>query len=157
MALKQLKLVKEKYNNIKIIILTTFNEDEYIFEGIKNGVDGYILKDSPSTEIIDSIKTACEGNVLLNPKVALKVVQALNSMNKNKNFKVENEEENLLHLLTQREGEVTENIMKGKSNKAISEAMFVTEGTIKNYVSRILEKLELNSRAELIIYLQKYN
>jgi len=152
------KLVKEKYPHIKIIILTTFNEDEYIFDVLKNGADGYILKDSASKEIIDSIKTACEGNVLLNPNVTLKVIKALNSMNNKTNFQVENvKEKSLLHLLTQRELEVTEHIIQGKSNKAISEAMFVTEGTIKNYVSKTLEKLELNNRAELMLYLQKYN
>ncbi len=151
------KLVKEKYPDIKIIILTTFNEDEYIFDVLKNGADGYILKDSASKEIIDSIKTACEGNVLLNPKITLKVVKALNSMNNKKNFEFKNSgEENLIHLLTQREKEVTEYIMQGKSNKSIGKEMFLTEGTVKNYVSRILEKLQLHNRAELILYLQKH-
>jgi len=150
------KQVKEKYPDIKIIILTTFDDDEYIFRGLKNGADGYILKDSNSKEIIESIKTACEGTVLLNPKVALKVVHALNSMNKNGTFdNKEVKKENLLHLLTPRELEVTKYILQGKSNKVIGEQLYVTEGTIKNYVSRILEKLELNSRTELVIYLQK--
>ncbi|MDP4145857.1 MAG: response regulator transcription factor [Bacillota bacterium] len=151
------KLVKEKYPEIKIIILTTFNEDEYIFDVLKNGADGYILKDSGSKEIIDSIKSAYEGNVLLNPKVTLKVVQALNSMNKKDAHSDNVKEENLLHLLTQREREVAEHVAQGKSNKAISEALFVTEGTVKNYVSKILEKLELSNRSELVLYMQKHS
>ena len=134
----------------------------FVFRNIiveKRRIENLTMKKySDSKEIIDSIKTACEGNVLLNPKAVLKVIKALNSMNNKKDFQVENvKEESLLHLLTQREMEVTEHIIKGKSNKAISEAMFVTEGTIKNYVSRILEKLELKSRAELMLYLQKRN
>lgn len=149
------KLVKEKYPDIKVIILTTFNEDEYIFDGLKNGADGYILKDAGSEEILNSIKSACEGSVLLNPMVTLKVVKALNSMNIKKTF--DSKKENLLPLLTPRELEVAKQIMEGKSNKAIGEALFVTEGTIKNYVSRILEKLQLKNRAELIIYLQNEN
>lgn len=159
-GIKATKLVKEKYPQIKIIILTTFNEDEYIFDVLKNGADGYILKDSPSKEIIESIKTACEGNVLLNPKVTLKVIQALNSMNdfeKNISPKEKKQLDSQFNLLTQREKEVTEHILQGKSNKAIGEAMFVTEGTIKNYVSKILEKLELNNRAELMLWCQHFN
>lgn len=150
------RAVKEIYPHIKIIILTTFYEDSYIFEVLKNGADGYILKDSSSAEIIRSIIAVCEGNVLLNPKVAAKVVKALDSVKDNQSIPAaKGEEEKLLRFLTQRELEVAEHILKGKSNKAISEDMFVTEGTVKNYVSRILEKLALNSRAELILYLQK--
>ena len=78
------KIVKEKYKNIKVIILTTFNEDEYIFEGIKNGADGYILKDAGSDYIIKAIKTAYNGNILLDPEVATKIVRAYNSIATNK-------------------------------------------------------------------------
>ncbi|MES9779083.1 response regulator transcription factor [Bacillus velezensis] len=151
------KLVKERYPDIKVIILTTFNDSEYIFTGLKSGADGYILKDSDSQEIIDSIKTACEGNILLNPKVTLKVVKALNSVEHNKELVQENnEKEQLVQLLTPREKEVAKQIMEGKSNKAISEALFITEGTVKNYVSRILEKLQMNNRTELSLYIQKH-
>ncbi|AMQ69916.1 MULTISPECIES: response regulator transcription factor [Bacillus amyloliquefaciens group] len=151
------KLVKERYPDIKVIILTTFNDSEYIFTGLKSGADGYILKDSDSQEIIDSIKTACEGNILLNPKVTLKVVKALNSVEHNKELvQKNNEKEQLVQLLTPREKEVAKQIMEGKSNKAISEALFITEGTVKNYVSRILEKLQMNNRTELSLYLQKH-
>lgn len=80
------KIIKEKYSDIKIIILTTFNEDEYIFNGIKNGVDGYILKDAGFDEIIKSIKTACKGNILLNPEVASKIVKEFNKLSSNKSI-----------------------------------------------------------------------
>lgn len=147
------KFVKENYPHIKIIILTTFNEDEYIFEGLKQGADGYILKDSGSKEIINSIKTALGGSILLNPKVTEKVVKALNGINIQKTNQNE-EKDRLLKTLTPRELEVAKHLMSGKSNKAISEALFVTEGTIKNYVSKILEKLQVNSRTELVVFLQ---
>lgn len=147
------KFVKENYPHIKIIILTTFNEDEYIFEGLKQGADGYILKDSGSKEIINSIKTALGGSILLNPKVTEKVVKALNGINIQKPNQDEGKEK-LLKTLTPRELEVAKHLMSGKSNKAISEALFVTEGTIKNYVSKIFEKLQVNSRTELVVFLQ---
>jgi DNA-binding NarL/FixJ family response regulator len=150
------KLVKEMYSTIKIIILTTFDDDEYIFNGLKNGADGYILKDSGSKEIMDSIKTVCEGNVLLNPKVAVKVVKALDSINSKDFFDNRNSKlENLLQFLTPRELEVAKLLIEGRSNKSIGEELYLTEGTIKNYVSKILEKLDLTNRTELVVYLQK--
>ncbi|EGW41258.1 response regulator transcription factor [Desulfosporosinus sp. OT] len=148
------RLIKEKYPNIKVIILTTFNEDEYIFKGLQNGAAGYILKDSGIDDIINAIKTAYNGNVLLNPEVAKKVVKALtNNVIANEN--INSEVSSKLKLLTPREMDVTKLIADGKSNKFICEALFLTEGTVKNYVTRILEKLELNSRTELALYMKK--
>ncbi|WP_026882754.1 response regulator transcription factor [Clostridium akagii] len=151
------KFVKENYPGIKVIILTTFNEDDYIFQGLKYGADGYILKDSGSKEIINSIKTALEGSILLNPKVTEKVIKALNSRPAETSAQKKNQEKGkLLQTLTPREIDVVKHIMDGKSNKAISEALFVTEGTVKNYVSKILEKLQVTNRTELVIYLQDF-
>ncbi len=93
----------------------------------------------------------------MNPKITLKVVKALNSVNYKEAVKAEfNENKQLSNLLTPRELEVAKHIMEGKSNKAISNELFITEGTVKNYVSRILEKLDLNNRTELTLYLQKF-
>lgn len=149
------KIMKEKYPDVKIIILTTFNEDEYIFEGLKNGADSYILKDSGSNEILTAIKSVTQGEMLLNPKVTAKVVNALNSMKPASDTKnKDSEKKKLLGTLTPRELEVAKHILEGKSNKEISKDLFVTEGTVKNYVSKILEKLEIKSRSELIIMFQ---
>lgn len=150
------KQVKQKYPGIKIIILTTFNEDRFIFEGLKNGADGYILKDSGSKEIINSIKTVVDGGMILNPQVAVKVLKALEDVDMNKPPKEHNiKKDKMLNLLTPRELDVVRHIMQGKSNKAIGRTLFVTEGTVKNYVSKILEKLELSNRTELVLFLNK--
>ncbi|PJI09408.1 MULTISPECIES: response regulator [Clostridium] len=149
------KVMKEKYPNVKIIILTTFNEDEYIFEGLKNGADSYILKDSGSNEILTAIKSVTQGEMLLNPKVTAKVVNALNSIKPVSETKNEDsEKKKLLETLTPRELEVAKHILEGKSNREIAKDLFVTEGTVKNYVSKVLEKLQLKSRSELIIVFQ---
>ncbi|WP_334074669.1 MULTISPECIES: response regulator transcription factor [Paenibacillus] len=143
--------VKERYPDIKIIILTTFDEDEYIVNGLKGGASGYILKDSSSKEIMKSILAARDGNLLLHPQVSSKIVHALHKVT------IESTPPpriDLSALLTPRELEVAKEIQQGKSNKAIGEALFLTEGTVKNYVSHILDKLELSSRSELIVYLQ---
>ncbi|OOM75596.1 transcriptional regulatory protein DegU [Clostridium puniceum] len=150
------KIVKEKYKDIKVIILTTFNEDEYIFEGIKHGVDGYILKDAGSDYIIKAIKTAYNGNMLLDPEVATKIVRAYNSMSTDKQTPAQiNEYKKKLELLTQRELEVAKLVAQGKSNKDICLLLFLTEGTVKNYLTKIFEKLELSSRTELALFINQ--
>jgi DNA-binding NarL/FixJ family response regulator len=150
------KIVKEKYKNIKVIILTTFNEDEYIFEGIKNGADGYILKDAGSDDIIRAIKTACNGNILLDPEVATKIVKAFNSISADKQTPNQlNEYKKKLEILTQREMDVARLVAQGKSNKDICHILFLREGTVKNYLTKIFEKLELTSRTELALFINQ--
>jgi len=150
------KIVKEKYKNIKVIILTTFNEDEYIFEGIKNGADGYILKDAGSDYIIKAIKTAYNGNILLDPEVATKIVRAYNSIATNKQTISQlNEQKKKLKMLTQREMDVAKLVAQGKNNKNICHVLFLTEGTVKNYLTKIFEKLELTSRTELALFINE--
>ncbi|WP_416655691.1 response regulator transcription factor [Bacillus amyloliquefaciens] len=147
------KAVKARYPSVKVIILTTFEDGHYIFAGLKSGADGYILKDADSDEIVASLQAVCEGNMMLNPKVTVQVVKALNHMD----IPAVQEEpkSNLTEILTPRELDVAKHIMEGKSNKRIAEDLFLTEGTVKNYVSRILDKLEVTNRTELTLYLQK--
>lgn len=150
------KIIKEKFKNIKVIILTTFNEDEYVFDGIKNGADGYILKDAGSDYIIKAIKTAYNGNILLDPEVATKLVRAYNSIATDKQTPSQlSEYKNKLKLLTQREMDVAKLVAQGKSNKDICAILFLTEGTVKNYLTKIFEKLELTSRTELALFLNQ--
>jgi DNA-binding NarL/FixJ family response regulator len=150
------KIIKENYRNVKVIILTTFNEDKYIFEAIKNGADGYLLKDAGSEYIIKAIESVYNGAMLLDPKVTVKIIKAFNSItNENQNF---NESDNLnrkLAALTPREMDVAKLVAEGKSNKYICQILFLTEGTVKNYVTRILGKLELNSRTELAVFINQ--
>ena len=150
------KMVKKKYKDIKVIILTTFNEDEYIFEGIRHGVDGYILKDAGSDYIIKAIKTAYNGNILLDPEVTAKIVRAYNSISTDKQTPTQiNENKKKLEMLTQREMEVAKLVAQGKSNKEICHLLFLTEGTVKNYLTKIFEKLELTSRTELALFINQ--
>ncbi|MTI47518.1 response regulator transcription factor [Sporosalibacterium faouarense] len=161
------KKIKEKFPSIKIIILTTFNEDEYIFEGLKNGADGYMLKDAKSEDIVRGIKTVYDGNVLLQPEVATKVVRVFKD-NSSETTDINNNETNLYRSkeemisgryeeLTQREEEIARLVAKGKGNKEISEDLFITEGTVKNHLTRILSKLELENRTQLALYINNYS
>lgn len=148
------KIIKQVNKNIKIIILTTFNEDEYIFKAIRNGADGYLLKDVGSEYIVRAIKSAYNGGMLLAPEVTTKVIKAFNSIVDSNEYYIQ---DNKLELLTTRELDVVKLISQGKNNKEISKALFITEGTVKNYVTRILSKLELKSRTELAIYANNLN
>lgn len=146
------KIIKEKYPDVKVLILTTFNEDEYIFEGLKYGADGYILKDVSSDELVEGIKTIYEGNVLLQPEIATKVVGAFKD---GYSFGKNEIEENMLKELTPREEEIALLVGEGKTNKEISKSLYITVGTVKNHITRILEKLELRDRTQLAIYIKE--
>lgn len=142
--------IKEKFKDIKILILTTFEDDEYIFNGLRNGADGYLLKDANPDEIIRAIKTVCKGDTYLHPRIATKVVSALNTP-----LAREEKQQADLSILTTREKEVANLVALGKGNREIGEKLFITEGTVKNHVSKILDKLELKSRDEIIVYMTK--
>ncbi|WP_234123551.1 response regulator transcription factor [Clostridium hydrogenum] len=142
-GIKCSNLVKKDYPNIKIIILTTFNEDDYIFDGIESGISGYLLKDSEIDYIIKSIKEAFNNKMMFDPSVTPKLVNALS----NKSSKPNKAE--ILNLLTAREKDIVKLVIDGKSNNEISDILFISEGTVKNYISKILKKLNLQRRTQL--------
>ena len=142
------KIIKEKYPHIKILILTTFNEDEYIFEGLNNGADGYILKSVSSKELVNNIKTVYKGDILLHGEVAKTIASAM------KVKKDTQGKEDILKALTPREREIAELIGEGKSNNEISKILYITEGTVKNHVTNILNKLKLRDRTQLAILIK---
>jgi DNA-binding NarL/FixJ family response regulator len=137
------KIIKEKYPKVKVLILTTFNEDEYIFEGLKNGADGYLLKDIGSEELVKGIQTVYEGNVLLQPEVAKKMVGAIDRR--------KHDNKHIFKELTKREYEIALLVGQGKSNKEIGQTLFITEGTVKNHLTKILDKLKLRDRTQLAL------
>lgn len=142
-GIKCSNLVKKDYPNIKIIILTTFNEDDYIFDGIDSGISGYLLKDSEIDYIIKSIKEAFNNKMMFDPSVTPKLVNALSTRSTKPN-KAE-----VLDLLTAREKDIVKLVIDGKSNNEISDTLFISEGTVKNYISKILKKLNLQRRTQL--------
>lgn len=139
------RIIKEKYPHIKIIILTTFNEDEYIFQGLNNGADGYVLKDVSSKELVDSIKSVYEGDILFHGAVAKTIAAAIKVHNTIQN------KEDMFKDLTPREMEIAKLIGQGKSNREISQTLYITVGTVKNHITKILDKLDLRDRTQLAI------
>lgn len=129
----------------KVIILTTFDEDEYINEAIKNGASGYILKNNSPEKIIDIIKMVFKGNKVMEDKVFEKLKERITS-NQGKIDK---------DLFTDRELNIIECIAEGLSNKEIAAKLFISEGTVKNYITNILNKTSLSHRTQIAIYYLK--
>lgn len=147
------KLIKEKFDDVRILILTTFNDVEYIHEALKFGASGYILKDSDYDSIYEGIKACVKGNVVVNPEVATKIINENVKYNaKSSMEKVKREFE-----LSDKEISIIREVANGLSNKEIGDKLFLSEGTIKNNISMILSKLALRDRTQLTIFAFKNN
>ncbi|URZ18265.1 response regulator transcription factor [Clostridium felsineum] len=141
------KIIKESFKDIKVVILTTFKDDEYIKEAIKNGAEGYILKNQSSDSIIDSLKAVTKGNMVFEKNVAKTISNFIKEDKSGKGFEKYN--------LTNRELEILKNIGEGYSNKEISAKLYLSEGTVRNYITNLLEKLEMRDRTQLAIFYLK--
>ena len=129
----------------KVIILTTFDEDEYIREGIKNGAKGYLLKNTKPDKIIETIKLVNKGIAVIQEEILSKISNNLISSEDRKE-KIDKS------LFTVRELEVMKAISEGLNNKEISKKLFISEGTVKNYITSILQKTNLTHRTQIAIY-----
>ena len=145
------KFVKEVYPEIKVIVLTTFDDDEYIFSALKYGASGYLLNGVSLDELTSAIKTVLQGGAIFNPNVASKVTKIFSEMAKN-NIVAERIHDEDLPNLSDTEWKIIQQVSQGLSNKEIAEILKFTEGTIRNYLSVILDKLQLRDRTQLAIW-----
>lgn len=141
----------ERWPEARVIILTTFDDDEYIFEGLRVGALGYLLKDVSGDELAQAIRKVAAGGALIEPSVARKVLAEfarLETASRPLN-------EGLADPLSERELEVLQLLGQGLSNKQIAAELYLAEGTIKNYVSNILDKLGVNDRTQAALRAQE--
>ena len=134
-----------KNTNTKVIILTTFDEDEYIREGIQNGAKGYLLKNTKPDKIIETIK-------IVNNGIAVIQEEILNKLSNNLISSIDRQEKIDESMFTERELEVMKAVSEGLSNKEISKKLYISEGTVKNYMTSILQKTNLTHRTQIAIY-----
>ena len=139
------KLIKEAFPEVKVLIVTTFQDTEYIVEAVQNGASGYLLKDSSPEAILDGIKVALSGKVVMDTVIS-EALLTNTSVEKEESFDAEK------WGLTTREVELIAQVAKGLSNKEIAQTLFLSEGTVKNNISTILSKLELRDRTQLVIF-----
>ena len=150
------KFIKEVYPEIKIIILTTFDDDDYIFDALKYGASGYLLKGVALEELSSAIHTVVEGGAIFNPNVAGKVTQFFSKMANHQGLKETFISDTDVPTMSNTEWQIICKVAQGLSNKEIAFELKFTEGTIRNYLSVILEKLNLRDRTQLAIwYLHK--
>lgn len=144
------RLLKERYPHIKIIVLTTFDDDKYVFSALKFGASGYLLKGISVEELYKSIRVVYDGGAMLNPDIATKVFSQFQEMAQ-RDFEQEIIVEGV-ETLSPAEWTVIKYVGQGKNNKEIAEAVSLSEGTVRNYISTILNKLNLRDRTQLAIW-----
>ena len=145
-----IEIIKDKYPQIKIIVLTTFDDDEYVFNVLKNGASGYLLKGISLNELVEAIKTVVKGGALINPNIASKVVRLFSQM-AHADYRIKVDEA-AVRELSQNELKIMQLIGIGMSNKEITDKLKLSEGTVRNYISGILAKLALRDRTQIAIY-----
>ena len=138
--------IKEAVPSAKIIMLTVSDEEADLYESVKNGASGYLLKDSSIEEVAQAIRVVNEGQSLISPSMAVKLIDEFKQMSK-----PEREQGPALRL-TERELEVLRLVAKGLNNREVAKELFISENTVKNHVRNILEKLQLHSRMEAVMY-----
>ena len=144
------KMIKEQYPQIKIIILTTFDDDEFVFSALKYGASGYLLKGVSMEELYKSIRTVVNGGAMINPDIATKVFKLFSQMAIS-NYAIQVDRKNV-DSISKAEWKVIQQVGYGFSNKEIAKNLFLSEGTVRNYLSVILSKLELRDRTQLAIW-----
>lgn len=144
------KMVKEAYPDVKIIILTTFDDDDFVFSALKFGASGYLLKGVSMDGLYQAILTVVSGGAMINPDIATKVFRLFSKM-ANTNYVINVNDDNVREL-NKPEWKVIQQVGFGLSNKEIAQKLFLSEGTVRNYLSSILSKLELRDRTQLAIW-----
>ena len=136
------KRIKEADPNIKIVVLTTFDDSDYILSAINNGASGYLLKDIGSTALIDAVKNAYAGDTILPAKIAKKITDAAAMVSSDKELKLKK-----IFNLSEREPEIALMLYDGFTNRQIASALKLSDGTARNYISAIYLKLGVDGRA----------
>jgi DNA-binding NarL/FixJ family response regulator len=144
-GVETVKQIKQAYPDLKVIMLTTFNDAEYVVEALANGANGYLLKDTEIEQLVEAIHDAIGDKMILPPLVAAQLAQGLHE------FTLKKKGPDLSDL-SEREKEIATMLAQGFSNKQIAMALFITEGTVRNYISAIYSKIGVNDRANAVLY-----
>lgn len=131
----------------RIVILTTFGLDRYVYEGLQAGASGFVLKDSPPSELVHAVRVVAGGEVLLSPAIIAKLITAYVQRHPDAGHRSDR-----MQTLSPREMEVLRLVVDGKSNSEVAAALFLTENTVKTHMTRILQKLDVRDRVQAVVY-----
>jgi DNA-binding NarL/FixJ family response regulator len=140
--------IHQQHPQVRILVLTTFDEDEYIWDSLKAGASGYLLKNTPSEQVAAAIRTVREGHGQLGPTIAEKIFAQLQPPVR--------QALDYQDWFSERELDVLKFLARGMSNREIAQQLHVTEGTVKNYITRILQQLEMRDRTQAALWAQQY-
>jgi DNA-binding NarL/FixJ family response regulator len=147
------RIIKEKYPQVSIIILTTFDDDEYVFNALKYGASGYMLKGVSVSELSAAIRTVASGGAMINPEVVTKVVKLFSQMaQKGNTSSITVETAGGVELFSRTERNIALLVGHGLSNKEIADRLNLSEGTVRNGLSSVLSKQGLRDRTQLAIW-----
>ncbi|WP_096273627.1 response regulator transcription factor [Paucisalibacillus globulus] len=142
------RIIKKQWPEVKILILTTFNDDEYALEALKEGANGFLLKTADSQKLIDAVYSCMSGGLTIHDEVAAKVMPRL----------LQREQKEAISIdLSPREITITKLVGEGKTNKEIADELYLSIGTVKNHITQILQKSGLRDRTQLAIYAIKHD
>jgi DNA-binding NarL/FixJ family response regulator len=144
------RAMKEAAPSAKIVMLTISDEEEDLFEAIRSGASGYLLKDIPLDEVADAVRAVYGGQSLINPSMAGKLLTEFATLNR-RDQETERPQQVPAPKLTDREMEVLKLVARGMNNRDIAKELFISENTVKNHVRNILEKLQIHSRMEAVM------
>ncbi len=142
------KKIKSILPKVAVIMLTTFDDDEYIIEALSNGASGYLLKDMPSEKLIEAIRDSLKGQLFIPTNIAAKLISRLYEKEASKNTLKRD------LSLSERELQVSSLLIEGYNNKQISSKLFISEGTVKNYISNIYSKIGISDRTKAALFLK---
>ena len=151
-GLELISEIRRLFENMKILVLTTFYDEKSIITAIRNGADGYILKDAGRGAIVNAVRSVAKGQSTLDVKVMSALAAYVDKKDQTETTEMDGE---ILREMTSRELDVCRLLAEGYTNAEISEKLFLTEGTVKNYISKIYDKAAIRDRATLAVYLSK--
>lgn len=150
-GVEAVKRIKTFAPDIKVIMLTTFNDDEYIIKALANGANGYLLKDIEVEKLVEAIRDAASGKMIMPPEVHAKLAEGLGRLNNKK----EEASADKLQDFSDREKEICRMMVQGFNNKQIALALYISEGTVRNYISNIYSKLGVTDRTNAVLSLKE--
>lgn len=152
-GIKATRLIVAQWPDARILVLTSFAADDKVFPAIKAGAMGYLLKDSPSVDLVRAIHELHRGESMLHPKIARKLLQELSRLSESPpELPVEEQSESLAEPLTSREVEVLKMIARGLTNQQIADNLYISDRTVTTHVSNILAKLHVANRIQAALY-----